>query len=58
MEECIQAGIKKFIFVVPKNRPSIKKYFFNDKFYKNIIKKKKMINVSKKFLEKLSVIKK
>ena len=30
MEECIQAGIIKFIFVVPKNRPIIKKYFFND----------------------------
>ena len=41
MEECIQAGIKQFIFVVPKNRPIIKKYFFNDKFYKKIIKKKK-----------------
>ena len=41
MEECIEAGIKQFIFVVPKNRPSIKKYFFNDNFYKNIIKKKK-----------------
>ena len=41
MEECIQAGIKQFIFVVPKNRPSIKKYFFNDNFYKKIIKKKK-----------------
>ncbi|MFL2888438.1 MAG: UTP--glucose-1-phosphate uridylyltransferase [Pelagibacterales bacterium MED-G40] len=41
LEECIDAGIKQFIFVVPKNRPSIKKYFFNDKFYKKIIKKKK-----------------
>jgi len=41
MEECIEAGIKQFIFVVPKNRPSIKKYFFNDNFYKKIIKKKK-----------------
>ncbi len=41
MEECIQAGIKQFIFVVPRNRPSIKKYFFNDNFYKKIIKKKK-----------------
>ena len=41
MEECIQAGIKQFIFVVPKNRPIIKKYFFNDTFYKKIIKKKK-----------------
>ena len=27
MEECIQAGISQFIFVVPKNRPSIKKYY-------------------------------
>ena len=41
MEECIQAGIKQFIFVVPKNRLSIKKYFFNDNFYKKVIKKKK-----------------
>ena len=41
MEECIQAGIKQFIFVVPKNRPSIKKYFFNDNFYKKIIKQKR-----------------
>ena len=41
MDECIQAGIKQFIFVVPKNRTSIKKYFFNDIFYKKIIKKKK-----------------
>ena len=41
MEECIQAGVRQFIFVVPKNRPSIKKYFFNDSFYKKIIKKKK-----------------
>ena len=28
MEECIQAGIKQFIFVTLKNRPIIKKYFF------------------------------
>ena len=41
MQECIQAGIKQFIFVVPKNKSSIKKYFFNDSFYKKIIKKKK-----------------
>ena len=51
MEECIQAGIKQFIFVIPKNRPSIKKYFFNDNFYKKIIKQKKMIDVLKKFLK-------
>ena len=42
MDECIQAGIKKFIFIIPKNKQSIKKYFFNDSFYKKIIKKKKI----------------
>ena len=41
LEECLHAGIKQFIFIVPKNRPSIKKYFFNDKFYIKILKKKK-----------------
>ncbi len=41
LDECIEAGIKQFIFVVPKDRPSIRKYFFNDIFYKRIIKKKK-----------------
>ena len=41
MEECIEAGIKQFIFIVPKNRPTIKNYFFNDSFYKRLIKKKK-----------------
>ena len=41
MEECVDAGIKQFIFIVPKNRPVIKNYFFNDNFYKKIIKKKR-----------------
>ena len=41
MEECVEAGIKQFIFIVPKNRPTIKNYFFNDSFYKRLIKKKK-----------------
>ena len=41
MEECIEAGIKQFIFIISKNKQSIKKYFFNDNFYKKIIKKKK-----------------
>ena len=37
LDECLEAGIKQFIFIVPKNRPSIKKYFFNDNFYKKIL---------------------
>ena len=41
MEECIEAGIKKFVFIISKKKQNIKKYFFNDSFYKKIIKKKK-----------------
>ena len=53
LEECIEAGIKQFIFVVPKNRPSIKKYFFNDNFYKKIIKKKKNDKRLKKVFKRI-----
>ena len=53
MDECIEAGIKQFIFVVPKNRPSIKKYFFNDNFYKKIIKKKKNDKRLKKVFKRI-----
>ena len=53
LDECIQAGIKQFIFVVPKNRPSIKQYFFNDRFYKKIIKKKKNDKRLKKVFQKI-----
>ena len=41
LDECIQAGIKQFIFIISKKKLSIKKYFFNDSFYKKIIKKNK-----------------
>ncbi|RPG99365.1 MAG: UTP--glucose-1-phosphate uridylyltransferase [Candidatus Pelagibacter sp. TMED118] len=41
LDECIEAGIKEAIFIISKNKLMIKKYFYNDKFFKNIIKKKK-----------------
>ena len=53
MEECVGAGIKQFIFVVPKDRSSIKKYFFNDNFYKKILKKKKKDKHIKKIFKRL-----
>jgi len=53
LEECIESGIRQFIFVVPKNRPSIKKYFFNDNFYKKIIKKKKNDKCLKKVFKRI-----
>tara|TARA_Y100000590_G_scaffold138400_1_gene158461 strand:- start:8305 stop:9120 length:816 start_codon:yes stop_codon:yes gene_type:complete len=40
LDECIQSGIKEIIFIISKKKQSIKKYFFNDVFYKNLIKKK------------------
>ena len=41
LDECIEAGIKEFIFIISKKKESIKKYFFNDQFYKSILSKKK-----------------
>ena len=41
LEECIEAGIKEFVFIISKKKISIKKYFYNDAFYKKIIRKKK-----------------
>ena len=40
MDECIEAGVNQFIFIISKKKIGIKKYFFNDIFYKKIIKKK------------------
>ena len=58
LDECLQAGIKQFIFVVPKNRPSIKKYFFNDNFYKKILKKKKKRQTFKEGIQAIKKISK
>tara|TARA_B110001450_G_C17557511_1_gene455282 strand:+ start:16 stop:831 length:816 start_codon:yes stop_codon:yes gene_type:complete len=41
LDECIEAGIKEVIFIISKKKIMIKKYFYNDKFYKKIIKSKK-----------------
>ena len=53
LDECIDAGVKKFIFIISKKKLSIKKYFFNDNFYKKILKKKK----DKKIFEEFKRIK-
>tara|TARA_Y100000741_G_scaffold14465_1_gene11386 strand:+ start:1841 stop:2656 length:816 start_codon:yes stop_codon:yes gene_type:complete len=41
LDECIEAGIKEIIFIISKKKEIIKDYFYNDNFYKSIIKKKK-----------------
>ena len=60
LEECIDAGIKEIIFIISKKKMMIKKYFYSDKFYKNIIKKKKdpkIIEEYKKILKYKKMIK-
>ena len=41
LDECISAGINEVIFIISPKKKMIKKYFYNDKFYKKIIEKKK-----------------
>ena len=60
IEECIDAGIKEIVFIISKKKEIIKKYFNNDNFYKNIIKKKKdsrIINEYKKIKNYKKMIK-
>ena len=46
IEECTQAGIKEIVFIISKKKEIIKKYFYNDAFYKNIIKKKNDLRIA------------
>ena len=60
LDECIDAGIKDIIFIISNKKIMIKNYFYNDKFYKKIIKKKKdprIINEYKKILKYKKMIK-
>jgi len=60
LDECIEAGINDVIFIISKKKMMIKKYFHNDKFYKDIIKRKKdqrIINEYKKILKYKKMIK-
>ena len=41
LDECIKSGIKEIIFIISRDKKSIKKYFYKDAFYKKIIKKKR-----------------
>ena len=49
LDECIEAGIKEVIFIISKKKLMIKKYFYNDKFYQNIIKQKKDLRIIKEY---------
>ena len=60
IQECIDAGIEEIIFIISKKKMMIKKYFYNDKFYKDLIKKKKdprVVDEYKKILRYKKMIK-
>ena len=60
INECIEAGINEIIFIISKRKMMIKKYFYNDKFYKDLIKKKndpRIIEEYKKILKYRKMIK-
>ena len=60
LDECIEAGINEVIFIISQKKLMIKKYFYNDKFYKDIIKRKKdprIVNEYKKILKYKKMIK-
>ncbi len=60
LDECIEAGIQEVIFIISQKKIMIKKYFYNDKFYKDIIKRKKdprIISEYKKILKYKKMIK-
>ena len=49
LDECIDAGIKEVIFIISKKKLMIKKYFYNDFFFKNIIRKKKDLRIKNEY---------
>ena len=49
IDECIDAGVKDIIFIISKKKEIIKKYFYNDKFYKKIIRKKKDARIVREY---------
>jgi UTP--glucose-1-phosphate uridylyltransferase len=49
LDECLDAGINEVIFIISKKKKMIKNYFYNDNFYKKIIKKKKDPRVIKEY---------
>ncbi len=49
LDECIEAGVNEIIFIISKKKRMIKDYFYNDSFYKKIIKKKKDLRILKEY---------
>ena len=49
LDECIDAGVKEIIFIISDKKKMIRDYFYNDAFYKKILKKKKDPRIKKEY---------
>jgi len=49
LDECIDAGVKEIIFIISDKKKMIRDYFYNDVFYKIILKKKKDPRIKKEY---------
>ena len=49
LDECIDAGVKEIIFIISDKKKMIRDYFYNDIFYKKILKKKKDPRIKKEY---------
>ena len=49
LDECIEAGIKEVVFIISNKKKMIKNYFYNDNFYKSMIKKKNDPRILKEY---------
>ena len=58
LDECIEAGVKEIIFIISDKKKLIKKYFYNDFFYKRILKIKKDKRLHKEYKKILKFKKK
>ncbi len=58
LDECIDAGVNEIIFIISNKKKLIKKYFYNDTFYKKIIKVKKDKRIKSEYNKILNLKKK
>ena len=54
LDECIDAGVNEIIFIISKKKELIKNYFYSDKFYESILKKKKDNRIKQEYKRILS----
>ena len=54
LDECVDAGIKEIVFIISAKKQMIKKYFYSDNFYKNIIVGDLIFRRDTKFFQNMS----